>query len=79
MKQILNHRNLVVVFAIIIFSAVSFFVGGNIGFDKEFEAKTFYDGVDGYLTVLILRYLREGTIDSAISALEGKLITEGTL
>jgi hypothetical protein len=76
MKRILNRYNLIVLLVIIIFSAVSFFAGGIIGFHKGFEAKAFYEGVDGCYTVLILRALREGNNDLAILALEGKLNTQ---
>jgi len=73
MKRILNRYNLLVVLVIIIFAAVSFFAGGIVGFGKGFEAKSFYDGVDSYYTIMILRAVREGKDDQAISALETKL------
>jgi hypothetical protein len=76
MKRILNRYNLIVVILIIIFSAAAFFAGGIIGFDKGFEAKSFYDGIDGYYTVTILRALREGKDDLAISKLELHLNTQ---
>jgi len=73
MKQILKRRNLLIVFVILIFATIAFFAGGMIGFDKGFEAKSFYEGVDSIYTVLILRAIREGRDDQAISALETKL------
>ena len=76
MKRILNRYNLIAVLVIIIFTAAAFFAGGIIGFDKGFEAKSCYEGVDGYYTVMLLRALREGNDDLAISDLEGQLNTQ---
>jgi hypothetical protein len=73
MKPIFKRRKLLVVFVILAFATISFFAGGIIGFDKGFEASCFFEGVDSFYTVLILRAVREGKDDQAISALETKL------
>ena len=73
MKPTFKRRRLLVIFAILACATISFFAGGIIGFDKGFEASRFFDGVDSYYTVLILRAVREGRDDEAISALETEL------
>lgn len=53
--------------------AISFYIGGVIGFDKGFRASEYFKGIDAFYTVTILERVRDDRKDNAILLLEGKL------
>lgn len=57
----------------IIAIAISFYIGGVIGFDKGYRASKYLEGADAFYTVMILERVRDDQKDDAILLLETKL------
>ncbi len=53
--------------------AISFYIGGVIGFNKGFNTSQYFEGADAFFTVAILENIREDRQNRAVLLLETKL------
>ncbi len=68
-----GKKKIMITFFLFFAVAISFYIGGVIGFNKGFYTSQYFEGADALYTVAILESIREQRQNNAILLLETKL------